>query len=216
MWRVGEHKVRFWMMVCFSLQLFGADPINQKMILSAHLQTKDAAQSLYRAEKFFQENSNAHALKDQYHLTLGLELLEPYVAVSIKPIGALEVKNKLRYLLQASFPQNFVVDDTPVFTKIQPKTPVVQSPAQANQPIKPKENIVTVDEKTTDRYARVKRFFQTMQSEWFGLLFLALAGFMLVARSARQMSKIRSLQEQVSKYQSKVEGEIHTMGEQRG
>jgi len=184
------------------------------MIVSANIETQKAAQSLYKLETFFQEDKHARELKKQHRFTLGMELLGSYVAVSIKPIKSSEVKNKLRYLLQQKFPENFVVDNTAVMEQsIQKKQKVVVETPKKAEVFKTKE-VVTTDKKDfVDRYTQVKTFFTTMDSEWWGLIFLALAGFILIARSARQMSKIRSLQKEVMKYQSKVEGEMESMGE---
>ena len=215
----GEQTMRVLIIVLFSLQILCAQGINQKMIVSAHLKTEDAAQSLYEVEKFFQENIEAKRLKVKYHLSLGMELLEPYVSVTLKPITLTSVKNKLHYLLQSKFPQNFIVDDTqvitspkPIINKKEPIIPVLVKPKKMKE-IKLPEIKKPIEEVKLDRYAQVKQFWYELDSEWLGLIFLALAGFLLVYRSARQMSKIKALQDEVSKYQTKVEGEMDYMGE---
>jgi hypothetical protein len=203
--------------VLFSLQVLYAQALNQKMILSAERTIKAAADSLYKAEKFFQENTQAQEIKKMNKLSIDMELLEPYVLVTIKPITNLRVKNQLRYLLQSKFPQNFMVDTikktipkekkhqeivektVPLETKIQTK--VVRKPPPSHQ------------KKMVPFWEKLKQFWHSLDSEWLGLIFLALAGFLLVFRSARQMSKIKSLQEEVSKYQTKIEGEMNTMRE---
>jgi len=203
--------------VLFSLQVLYAQALNQKMILSAELTTKAAADSFYEAEKFFQENTQAQEIKKMNKLSINMELLEPYVLVTIKPITNLRVKNQLRYLLQSKFPQNFMVDTikktirkekkhqeivektVPLETKIQTK--VVRKSPPSHQ------------KKMVLFWEKLKQFWHSLDSEWLGLIFLALAGFLLVFRSARQMSKIKSLQEEVSKYQTKIEGEMDTMRE---
>lgn len=209
--------MRILYIVWFSLQILFAQNIDQKMIVSTNIETQKAAQSLYTLETFFQEDKRARELKEKYSFTLGMELLDPYVAVSIKPIKSSEVKNKLRYLLQQKFPENFVVDNTAVMEQSIQKKPkvVVETPKKA-EVFKTKEVVTTDKKDSVDRYAQVKTFFKTMDSEWWGLIFLALAGFILIARSARQMSKIRSLQKEVMQYQSKVEGEMESMGEGHG
>lgn len=200
-----------------SFQILFGQGTDQKMIVSAYIETHKAAQSLYALEKFFQEDEDAFHLKERYNLSLGMELLDPYVAVTIKPIKSSEVKNKLRYLLQKKFPQNFAVDNTPIMQKSIPKKPKVSVHTPKKLEVfKKKEVVAEVKKHSLDKYAQVKTFFKTMDSEWWGLIFLALAGFILIARSARQMSKIRSLQKEVMKYQSKVEGEMESMGEGHG
>lgn len=192
------------------------------MILSADLATEDAAHNLYEAEKFFQENMQAQALRRTNKLSVDMELLEPYVLVTIKPITSLSVKNKLHYLLQSKFPKNFMVDNIKT-----DNIKIVVPKEKKHQKVTEKEvdkevNIQTkVISKNTNRYSEkkksllgdIQKFWRTLDSEWLGLIFLALAGFLLVYRSAKQMSKIKSLQEEVSKYQTKIEGEMDTMGD---
>jgi len=215
----GEQTMRVLIIVLFSLQILCAQGINQKMIVSAHLKTEDAAQSLYKVEKFFQENIEAKRLKVKYYLSLEMELLEPYIVVTLKPITLTSVKNKLHYFLQSKFPQNFIVDNSqvitspkPIINKKEPIIPVLVKPKKMKE-IKLPEIKKPIEEVKLDRYAQVKQFWHELDSEWLGLIFLALAGFLLVYRSARQMSKIKALQDEVSKYQTKVEGEMDYMGE---
>jgi hypothetical protein len=210
--------MRVLVIVLFSLQLLCAQEINQKMIISSHLKTEDAAQSLYDVEKFFQENLKINNLKTKYHLSLGMELLEPYVVVTLKPITSTEVKNKLYYLLHSKFPQNFIVDNTQMKKSSNPTINNIKPIIQVVKPKEIKETSVEeikkpIKEVTIDRYTQVKQFWKKLDSEWLGLIFLALAGFLLVYRSARQMSKIKALQNEVSKYQKKVENEMNYMGE---
>jgi hypothetical protein len=210
--------MRVLVIVLFSLQLLCAQEINQKMIISSHLKTEDAAQSLYNVEKFFQENLKINNLKTKYHLSLGMELLEPYVVVTLKPITSTVLKNKLHYLLHSKFPQNFIVDNTQMKKSSNPTINTIKPIIQVVKPKEIKETFLEeikkpIKEVTIDRYTQVKQFWKKLDSEWLGLIFLALAGFLLVYRSARQMSKIKALQNEVSKYQKKVESEMNYMGE---
>jgi len=198
--------MRVLVIVLFSLQLLCAQEMNQKMIISSHLKTEDAAQSLYAVEKFFQENLKINNLKTKYHLSLGMELLEPYVVVTLKPITSTVVKNKLHYFLHSKFPQNFIVDNTQM--KKNPK-PTINNIKPIIQVMKPKR----IKEVTIDRNAPAKQFWKELDAKWLGLIFLALAGFSLVYRSARNMSKIKALQNEVSKYQTKAERKMNYMGE---
>jgi len=202
---MGRITMRVLVIVLFSLQLLCAQEMNQKMIISSHFKIEDAAQSLYDVEKFFQENLKINNLKTKYHLSLGMELLEPYVVVTLKPITSTVVKNKLHYFLHSKFPQNFVVDNTQMEKS---SNVMINNIKPIIQVVKPKK----IKEMTLDRYVQVRQFWKELDSEWLGLIFLALAGFLLVYRSVRQISKIKALQNEVSKYQTKVEGEMNYMG----
>jgi len=208
--------MRVLIIVWFSLQILYANEMNQKMIMGAYLETEKAAQSLYEIEKFFQENAELRRLQKQYHITLSMELLEPYVLVIIKPIIKVSIKNKLRYFFQSKFPQNFVVDNT-LMKKNNQKKKIVST--VINPQIKKDTLEQNIEKDTSEKAVPIveplKVFWRELENEWIGLIFLALAGFILVYRSARQMSKIKSLQEEVTKYQSKIEGEMEHLGHKR-
>lgn len=194
----------------------------QKMILSANIQTQEAAKDLYKVEKFFQENATAKSLQTKYKLNIQMELLGAHVLVTIKPIRDRVVKNKLNYLLKDQFPQRFVVNDTPVMdklpsTKINKKIEPVQKTTVTMKVTKKQEVTVARKEKEvqTSISDELKLFWNNLDSEWIGLVFLALAGFLLIYRSNRQISKIRALQKEVEVYQSKIENDIAGMGEHR-
>ncbi len=206
MWRMNKLIV----VLIFVLSVF-VQAANQKMVLSAHLATENATRDLYDAEKFFQENTQAKQLKTKYNLTLQLELLESYVLVTIKPIKQVSVKNELKHLFQARFPQYFSVDDSPIRDlKLEKEVTKQEQIPEKPKPIH-KENI----NGKVSTYASLKLFWKKLDGEWIGLLFLALAGFMLVFRSASQIQKIKVLQKEVEKYQSKVEKEMLDMGDSR-
>ena len=208
------------MIALFSLHMLYAQAINKKMILSANLTLEDAGKSLYDAEKFFQENTQANVLKKMYKLSVNMELLEPYILVTVQPIKSLSVKNKLHYLLQSKFPQSFVVD---TIKKVAKKTKKYATNVKTSTPISKKTSqklkqkpqpIPSINqEKKGTVFVKMEQFWRSLDREWLGLIFLALAGFLLIYRSARQMSKIKSLQKEVSKYQNKIEGEMNTMGD---
>lgn len=48
--------------------------------------------------------------------------------------------------------------------------------------------------------------------EWIGLIVLALTGFIFIVRSARQIKKIKKLQEELDAYQMTVSYELDTIG----
>jgi len=198
--------MRVLVIVLLYLQLSCAQEMNQKMIISSHLKTEDAAQSLYAVEKFFQENLKINNLKTKYHLSLGMELLEPYVVVTLKPITSTVVKNKLHYFLYSKFPQNFVVDNTQTEKSSNARMDNIKS-------IIPTVKAKKIKEVTIDRYTQARQFWKKLDSEWLGLTFLALLGFLLLYKRVRHMSKIKALQHEVSKYQKKVANEMSYMGE---
>ena len=194
------------MIIILFLELLYAKNIEQKMILSTHLEVNKAAESLYELEIFFRENSAAKKMKADYHLSLQMELLEQHVLVTIKPIHTVTLKNKLHYILQAHYPQNFIVDDTRVHKVIQQEKTEIK---------KEKRKIIQNGQKGNMEqiYIKISTFWKTIDIEWIGLLLLALAGFLLVYRSTKQIAKIKKLQQKVESYQTKIENELGNIGD---
>lgn len=206
--------------VLFFLQTIFVQGMNQKMILSTHIETADAAKSLYEVTKFFHEDTQAKKLKIKHQLSLQLELLEAYVLVTIKPIRLTSVKNELKYLFHGKFPQHFSVDDTPMLPVVlekkvqkQEKVLKIELIPEVNAKVQKVHTTETKDE--VSMYQTLKLFWQGLDNEWLGLLFLALAGFLLIFRSASQIEKIKVLQKEVEKHQRRVENEIVGIGEKR-
>ena len=210
--------MRVFTIIAFFVHILYAQEMNYKMIISAHIESQEAAKSLYEIETFFQENKAAKEIKLKYNLALGMELLDKYIIITLKPIKMTSVKNELKYLLQEKFPENFIVGNT--FFKDLPKQ------YQILEDIYTEVESSKVKKKNTEKFVSknlvqekpdgLELFWQEMQSEWFGLLFLALAGFILIYRSAKQISKIKKLQKEVTQYQSKLENEVNRMGERHG
>ncbi len=205
----------------FLMLTLAAEATVQKMVLSSNLETKEAAKDLYKIETFFQENASAKALQENYGLGAHMELLGDHVLVTVKPIANHVVKNKLYVVLGEHFPKRFVVDDTPLTESKPPKPTPEKTTAPRKEvktakavPIKPPV-ILKEKQKETSFFDTFKMYWSNLQSEWIALLFLALAGFMLIYRSNRQISKIRTLQKEVELYQSKIEEDIEDMKEKR-
>jgi len=183
------------MLIGILLHSLYAQTVTQKMIVGAYLERENAANELYKLEELFEKNSALKQLKQTNQLHVEMEDLPPYVMVVVKPIASSVLKNKLHLLLQSRFPKFFSVIESKRIKKI--TLPSVKKEISQNIP--------------KDTMKKHNSFWAQIDSEWIGLILLALAGLLLVARSAKQMSKIKSLQEEMSKYQNKVESEMHGM-----
>ena len=207
------------------LDVLYAKEIDQKMILSTHLEVNKAAESLYQLEIFFRENSFAKKIKSDNKLNLQMELLEKYVLVTVKPIRTTILKNKLQYLLQEHYPHNFIVNDTRMLerqrrntsSKDKVKNNITTQAVVIPPKVKPVKEVLAMNSKEENNiaeiYEKLSAFWKALDMQWIGLWLLALAGFLLVYRSAKQISKIKALQKKVEVYQTKVESEIDTIGE---
>lgn len=199
--------------IVFFLHILFAQEMNYKMIVSSHVESQKAAKNLYEIENFFSENKEAKEIKAKYNLTLGMELLDKYIIITIKPIRMTSVKNELQYVLQKAFPESFIVGNmvVPKQQKIQKQIKSVPHVSKIEQ----HDKVVIVDE-PKEKFDGFKLFWKDLDSEWLGLLFLAFAGFILVYRSAKQISKIKELQQEVTNYQNNLEKEVDDMGERHG
>jgi len=79
------------------MSMIWAEEMNAKMILSSHMKSEEAAKSLYNLENFFHENDEAAILKKEHHLTIGMELLDKYILVTITKIKYYTVENTLQW-----------------------------------------------------------------------------------------------------------------------
>lgn len=205
--------------IVFFLHLLYGQEMHYKMIVSAHIESQEAAKSLYKVEKFFSENKEAQALKEKYNLSLGLELLDKYILVAVKPIENIFIKNEVQYTLQKEFPESFIVGNIVLndMENQQKNQKQVEIAVPINQQANKKEKLVqekiAIIDEPKEKVDGLELFWKELDSEWLGLLFLALAGFILIYRSAIQISKIKELQQEVSKYQSKLEKEVNDLEE---
>ena len=181
-----------------------AAEMNSKMILSSHIKSEEAAKSLYEIEKFFHDNKEAKILKKEHHLTLGMELLDKYILVTITKIKMYSVKNTLQYLLKEKFPDSFVVH-----ANADLEIPLIKEHVNIS-------NTNTLQKQMQTLETKQKTFFRSIDIEWIALILLALAGLALVYRSAIQLAKIKKLQKEVAKYQIILEDEVDTIGLSHG
>ena len=203
------------MIIILLLDMLCAKEVEQKMILSTHLEVNKAAKSLYTLEIFFRENSFAKEIKSDYHLSLQMELLEQYVLVTIKPIQTAVLKNKLHYMLQEHYPQNFIVDDTRIRKVIEKEKTEIKKEKVTSPTIISDKKIIQDEQKGNIEqiYTKVNTFWKTIDMAWIGLFILALVGLLLVYRSTRQIAKIKKLQQKVESYQTKIESQLGSIGD---
>ena len=190
------------------MSMIWAETMNAKMILSSHIESEEAAKSLYNLEKFFHENDEAAILKKEHHLTLGMELLDKYILVTITKIKSYTVENRLQYLLKEKFPDSFIV---PSFSSLE--IPLIQEHVTISNSNTLQKEMQTL---TRNMETKQKPFYRSIDVEWLALLLLAFAGLVLVYRSASQLTKIKKLQKEIAKYQLILEDEVDTLGLNRG
>ncbi len=196
-----------WIILSLFISILCATDMNQKMILSTSLDSAEMKHTLQEVKYFFNHISSAKELQEEYGFTFQLETLDKYTLLTLKPIKSHIVKNKINYLLKKKFPKSFIVDNTSL--------PVIHE-ERKNNSITHKSNRqlpipVLIDKVEKKEIGQV--FWKNLSLEWIALIILAIAGLLLVYRSAQQISKIRGLQKKVEDYQRKVEKEISAMGD---
>lgn len=184
-----------------------AQTLNQKIVLCALLDTQKAQKVLQETKQYFSAHPHIDTFLSQHNLVPNLEKLDPYILITLSPIQNIKEKQEIFYLLHKNFSDMFTVNNT--FSTILPlkmatleKTKTKTSTAIKTIPKVPP---------TQTTFSALQNFWKNLDSEWIGLLILALAGFLLIFRSARQVSKIKNLQNEVEQYQNKVGNEMKNM-----
>jgi hypothetical protein len=196
-----------WIILSLFTSILCATDMHQKMILSTSLNPSEMKHDLKEVKYFFNHTSHAKKLQEEYGFTFQLETLDKYTLLTLKPIKSYIVKNKINYLLKQKFPESFIVDNTPL--------PVIKEEKKSNSiPYKSNRQLSTsVSLDKVEKKEIMQVFWKNVSLEWIALIILAIAGLLLVYRSAKQISKIRGLQKKVEDYQYKVEKEISEMGD---
>ena len=194
-----------------------AQTLNQKIVLYALLDTQKAQKVLEETKQYFSAHPHIDTFLSHHKLVPKLEKLDPYILITLSPIQNIKEKQEIFYLLHKKFSDMFTVNNT--FSKTLSPKMATQEKTKVEYTVKTnrKANVSTAIQtiskvsptKTTS--ASLQNFWKNFDSEWIGLLILALAGLLLIFRSARQVSKIKNLQNEVEQYQNKVGNEMKNM-----
>jgi hypothetical protein len=186
------------LIVMMSIYTF-ATIMNQKMIISAGKNSIEAEQILRTAKLLIDES------KQFPQLDIKIEKLDEYFLVTISPIDSIPLKHELYSVVKTSFSGMFTIDNIVLedVKKVQAKQVFVKpkvDPKLSEVVLKSK----VVDHKNIKDINEVKRsFLEDIDSEWYALLALALAGLMLIVRSTYQIGKIKKLQMELESIQEK-------------
>ena len=180
-----------------------ADMMNQKMIISASKNSFEAEDVFNAVELFFDEQKQ---ILRNHTLYIKIEKLDDYFLVTVSPIKSISLRHELYSQLQTKFSDIFTIDNINMQEVVQ-KTIKINNPKQENirsvsenKKIVKKSIKIIKDEKIS--------FLQNINNEWFALLALAMAGFMLIARSNNQIGKIKKLQMKLEEVQEKNDKQL--------
>jgi len=190
------------MIILMSIYVF-AGMMNQKMIISANKNAFEAEGVFKAVELFF---DNQKQILQKYTLHTKIEKLDDYFLVTVSPIKSISLHHELYSQLQTKFSDIFTIDNINMQEVVQ-KTIKINNPKQENirsvsenKKIVKKSIKIIKDEKIS--------FLQNIDNEWFALLALAIAGFMLIVRSNNQIGKIKKLQMKLEEVQEKNDKEL--------
>ncbi len=194
-----------------------AQDLNQKIILYAMLDTQKAQEFLRETKQYFSVHSHIDTFLSEHKLVPKLEKLDPYILITLSPIQNIKEKQEIFYLLHKKFSDMFIVNNA--FSTIIPFKIVTPEKTKesyidkTNSKAKVSTVIKTISKVSFPQtsFISLQNFWKNLDSEWIGLLILALIGFLLIFRSARQISKIKILQNEVERYQNKVGSEMKNM-----
>ena len=182
-----------------------AQTLNQKIVLCTLLDTIKAQKVLEETKQYFSAHTHIDTFLSQHKLVPKLEKLDPYILITLSPIQNIKEKQEIFYLLHKKFSDMFTVNNT--FSTILPLKMATLEKTKTSTAIKTIPKVPP----TQTTFSALQNFWKNLDSEWIGLLILALAGFLLIFRSARQVSKIKNLQNEVEQYQNKVGNEMKNM-----
>lgn len=173
--------------------------MNQKMVVSSSKSSSEAEQILRTVKGIIAEQKQFPQLDSK------IEKLDTYFLVTLSPIDSIPLKHALFSRLHTTFGDIFTIEN--IVLENQKKVDVTHTVVKTKVAKKiPKTTVkakVTSDKTIMNMQNDKRSFSVDLESEWYALLALALAGFMLIMRSNRQIGKIKKLQMELEEVQKK-------------
>jgi len=191
------------MMLIMSIYAFAAT-INQKMVISASKDTFEAQSVLHTMELFLDEQKQ---ILQNHTLHAKIEKLEDYFLVTVSPIKSISLQHELYRILQTKFSDIFIIDNINMQESVQKSIKVNNTKQEKIIGISENKKIVKKSIKS-NKDEKIS-FLRNIDNEWFALLALAMAGFMLIIRSNNQIGKIKKLQMELEKVQEKNDKQLY-------
>jgi hypothetical protein len=191
------------MMLIMSIYAFAAT-INQKMVISASKDTFEAQSVLHTMELFLDEQKQ---ILQNHTLHAKIEKLEDYFLVTVSPIKSISLQHELYRILQTKFSDIFIIDNINMQESVQKSIKVNNTKQEKIIGISKNKKIVKKSIKS-NKDEKIS-FLRNIDNEWFALLALAMAGFMLIIRSNNQIGKIKKLQMELEKVQEKNDKQLY-------
>jgi len=186
-----------------SIYVFAAT-INQKMVISASKDTFEAQSVLHTMELFLDEQKQ---ILQNHTLHAKIEKLEDYFLVTVSPIKSISLQHELYRILQTKFSDIFIIDNINMQEIVQKSIKVNNTKQEKIIGISENKKIVKKSIKS-NKDEKIS-FLRNIDNEWFALLALAMAGFMLIIRSNNQIGKIKKLQMELEKVQEKNDKQLY-------
>lgn len=183
-----------------------AEEINQTLILSADINKTKVLQNLTEIEMLFQNNKEAKYLKEKYNIKSQLVTYDIYYTITISPIKTVVSKKSFILLLKPYFDDIFVInnnlDDS---NQIKEKNNDSQSYREVKQTTLAEESLAKIDEQKIHHY--LTQAYKWLD-KWHALVVITLLGIFFYYRRVRQFTEIKSMQEELTEEQHRVEIKI--------
>ena len=203
--------MRFFILFVFLFCHSDGKSLNQKIVLRVSTDIQTAQKVLQETKQYFSTHSHIGTFVLQHKLALNLEKLDPYILITLSPIQSHKEKQTLSYILHKNFSDMFVVNNT-----FNATIPITLATIKKKEKVTLSHPHLQSDTSIETSSTLFQKFWKNLDNEWIGLLILALAGFLLIFRSARQISKIKDLQYEIEQYQEKIGNKMKNRGDTDG
>ena len=183
-----------------------AEEINQTLILSADINKTKVLQNLTEIEMLFQNNKEAKYLKEKYNIKSQLVTYDIYYTITISPIKTVVSKKSFILLLKPYFDDIFVINNNLDDSKqIKEKNNDRVSYREVKQTTLAEESLAKIDEQKIHHY--LTQAYKWLD-KWHALVVITLLGIFFYYRRVRQITEIKSMQEELTEEQHRVEIKI--------
>jgi len=183
-----------------------AEEINQTLILSADINKTKVLQNLTEIEMLFQNNKEAKYLKEKYNIKSQLVTYDIYYTITISPIKTVVSKKSFILLLKPYFDDIFVINNNLDDSKqIKEKNNDRVSYREVKQTTLAEESLAKIDEQKINHY--LTQAYKWLD-KWHALVVITLLGIFFNNRRVRQITEIKSMQEELTEEQHRVEIKI--------
>ena len=207
--------MKYFILLLLFCSILEAQTFNKYVILDVSSTKNEAKKMFDDINTYIGTQEKLQAYLSKHKIGLTSRKVSPYVFYILGPLTNMRNQHELYYFLHKKFPNMFSVNNMVTYTtnmlvKKKSSVPIINVEKEKL----PEKRSIANTHKTENTYiVFFSTLWKNLQSEWIGLLVLAFVGFMLILRSAKQISKIKHLQQEVEAYQQTMSTKVQSMGE---